>query len=101
MRKLGFTRAAGNAHRQQLYEGIDVGAGTVGLITYMRTDSVNLANEAVDELRDFVTSKYGPDQIPKSPRTFKTTAKNAQEAHEAIPPDIVSDDPGRNQVAPE
>jgi DNA topoisomerase-1 len=86
VRKLGFTAQRAMRTAQQLYEGIDVGAGTVGLITYMRTDSVNLANEAVDELRDFVTSKYGPNQIPKSPRTFKTTAKNAQEAHEAIRP---------------
>ncbi len=86
VRKLGFTAQRAMRTAQQLYEGIDVGDGTVGLITYMRTDSVNLAQEAVAELREFVTARYGANQIPKTPRTFKTTSKNAQEAHEAIRP---------------
>lgn len=86
VRKLGFSAQRTMRTAQQLYEGIDTGAGTVGLITYMRTDSVTLANEAIDEIRDFVTSKYGKDNIPSKPRVFKTKAKNAQEAHEAIRP---------------
>jgi DNA topoisomerase-1 len=71
---------------QQLYEGVDIGGGAVGLITYMRTDSVNLADEALTEVRAFIADTYGFDQLPKQPRTFKTKAKNAQEAHEAIRP---------------
>ena len=71
---------------QQLYEGVEIGTGSTGLITYMRTDSLNLAREALDELRHFVVEKYGKDQIPKTPRIFKTKSKNAQEAHEAIRP---------------
>ncbi len=86
VRKLGFTAQRAMRTAQQLYEGIDVGEGTVGLITYMRTDSINLAQEAIGELRDFIGEKYGADRVPKSPRTFKTSAKNAQEAHEAIRP---------------
>lgn len=86
VRKLGFTAQRAMRTAQQLYEGIDIGEGNVGLITYMRTDSLNLAQEAVSELRDFINEKYGPDETPKSPRTFKTSSKNAQEAHEAIRP---------------
>ncbi|MGR8920724.1 MAG: DNA topoisomerase I [Gammaproteobacteria bacterium] len=86
VRKLGFTARRAMSVAQQLYEGIDVGEGTVGLITYMRTDSLNLAQEAVDELRGFVSENFGKDQVPKSPRAFKTKSKNAQEAHEAIRP---------------
>ncbi len=85
-RKLGFTAQRTMRIAQQLYEGVDIGSGAVGLITYMRTDSVNLADEAIAELRDFIGDKYGADQVPKTPRQFKTKAKNAQEAHEAIRP---------------
>ena len=85
-RKLGFTAQRTMRIAQQLYEGVDIGSGAVGLITYMRTDSVNLADEAIAELRGFISEKYGPDQVPKAPRQFKTKAKNAQEAHEAIRP---------------
>ena len=85
-RKLGFTAQRTMRIAQQLYEGVDIGSGAVGLITYMRTDSVNLADEAIAELRGFIAEKYGPDQVPKTPRQFKTKAKNAQEAHEAIRP---------------
>ncbi|MCU7828453.1 MAG: type I DNA topoisomerase [Candidatus Thiodiazotropha sp. (ex Myrtea sp. 'scaly one' KF741663)] len=88
-RKLGFTTQRTMRTAQQLYEGMDVGQGTVGLITYMRTDSVNLADEAIGEIRDFITDKYGNDQIPPEVRRFKTKAKNAQEAHEAIRPTSV------------
>ena len=85
-RKLGFTTNRTMRVAQQLYEGVDIGNGAVGLITYMRTDSVTLANEAVDEIRAYIGEKYGKDQVPDKPRVFKTKSKNAQEAHEAIRP---------------
>ena len=85
-RKLGFTAQRTMRVAQQLYEGIDTGSGAEGLITYMRTDSVTLANEALDEIRAYIGEHYGNDQVPKSPRVFKTKSKNAQEAHEAIRP---------------
>ncbi|MFQ5488786.1 MAG: type I DNA topoisomerase, partial [Gammaproteobacteria bacterium] len=85
-RKLGFTAQRTMRTAQQLYEGIDTGDGAVGLITYMRTDSVNLAQEAVQEIRDFVAQRYGKEKVPKQPRVYKTKSKNAQEAHEAIRP---------------
>jgi len=85
-RKLGFSTKRTMTVAQQLYEGIDIGDGAVGLITYMRTDSVTLANEAVEELRQLIGDRYGPEKLPKHPHQFKTKAKNAQEAHEAIRP---------------
>ncbi len=85
-RKLGFTAQRTMRTAQQLYEGIDTGAGAVGLITYMRTDSVHLADEAVNELRAFISARFGEENLPQQPRHFKTKAKNAQEAHEAIRP---------------
>jgi DNA topoisomerase-1 len=88
-RKLGFTAQRTMRVAQQLYEGIDTGSGAVGLITYMRTDSVNLANEAIAEVRDFIAERYGKDKLPTKPRIFKTSTKNAQEAHEAIRPTSV------------
>jgi DNA topoisomerase-1 len=90
IRKLGFTAQRAMRTAQQLYEGIDVGEGAVGLITYMRTDSVNLAQEAVDEMRTFIASRYGKNALPSEPRVFKTKSKNAQEAHEAIRPTSVT-----------
>jgi DNA topoisomerase-1 len=92
-RKLGFTAQRTMRIAQQLYEGVDIGGGAVGLITYMRTDSVNLAQEAIGEIRDFIGQRFGADQVPKSPRMFKTKAKNAQEAHEAIRPSSVGRQP--------
>ena len=83
-RKLGFTTQRTMRTAQQLYEGIDTGSGAVGLITYMRTDSVNLAEEALTELREFIAERFGADQLPPEVRHFKTKSKNAQEAHEAI-----------------
>jgi len=83
-RKLGFTTQRTMRIAQQLYEGIDTGDGSVGLITYMRTDSVTLAQEALDDIRATIAERYGKENVPKEPRTFKTKAKNAQEAHEAI-----------------
>jgi len=85
-RKLGFTTKRTMMVAQQLYEGIDIGGETAGLITYMRTDSVNLSVEAVQEIRTLIAENYGADNVPKEPRLFKTKSKNAQEAHEAIRP---------------
>ncbi|HDO8003211.1 type I DNA topoisomerase [Legionella pneumophila serogroup 1] len=92
-RKLGFTARKTMMVAQQLYEGIDIGTGTVGLITYMRTDSVNLAKEAIDEIRDYITQRYKGDNCPNSPRIYKTKSKNAQEAHEAIRPTSIKRTP--------
>lgn len=85
-RKLGFTAQRTMRIAQQLYEGIEIGTGTVGLITYMRTDSVNLAAEAVNDIRGLISKRYGAENVPADPRLFKTKSKNAQEAHEAIRP---------------
>ncbi|HET8551217.1 MAG TPA: type I DNA topoisomerase, partial [Gammaproteobacteria bacterium] len=92
-RKLGFTAQRTMRTAQQLYEGIDTGEGAIGLITYMRTDSVNLANEALDDIRELIATRYGKDQLPKQPRRYKTKAKNAQEAHEAIRPTSAGREP--------
>lgn len=88
-RKLGFTAHRTMRTAQQLYEGMDTGSGAVGLISYMRTDSVNLANEAIAEIRHLIAERYGKNNVPDEPRTYKTKAKNAQEAHEAIRPTSV------------
>ncbi|MEZ5537237.1 MAG: DNA topoisomerase I [Thiolinea sp.] len=86
VRKLRFSSQRAMRTAQQLYEGIDLGAGPVGLITYMRTDSVTLAAEAVTELRELIEQRYGADKVPESPRQYKNKSKNAQEAHEAVRP---------------
>jgi DNA topoisomerase-1 len=88
-RKLGFTTKRTMMVAQQLYEGIDLGGETVGLISYMRTDSVNLAAEAIADIRALIAEKYGAENVPKQVREFKTKSKNAQEAHEAIRPTSV------------
>jgi len=98
-RKLGFTARKTMMVAQQLYEGIDIGTGTVGLISYMRTDSVNLSGEAITEIREFITQRYGADNCPKEPRLYKTKSKNAQEAHEAIRPTSVKRTPEMVQSA--
>ena len=85
-RKLGFGAQKTMRTAQRLYEGLDVGEGAEGLISYMRTDSVSLAAEAVNEIRETIVARYGPDNLSDEPRTFKTKSKNAQEAHEAIRP---------------
>ncbi|MEY3182322.1 MAG: hypothetical protein RLZ35_307 [Pseudomonadota bacterium] len=90
VRKLGFTAQRTMRVAQQLYEGIDFGEGATGLITYMRTDSVNLSEDALTELRTLIEDKYGKASLPDVPRLFKTRAKNAQEAHEAIRPTMPS-----------
>ena len=86
VRKLRFSTQRTMRAAQQLYEGIDLGNGPVGLITYMRTDSVNLANEAIGELRELIVQRYGATKLPDTPNFYKTKSKNAQEAHEAIRP---------------
>ena len=87
-RKLGFSAQRTMQVAQQLYEGIDTGEGAAGLITYMRTDSLNLAQSAIDEIRSLIASRYGKDHVPDEARVYKTKAKNAQEAHEAIRPTL-------------
>ncbi|GAB7563729.1 hypothetical protein LG202_17680 [Methylobacillus methanolivorans] len=93
VRKLGFTTSRTMRVAQQLYEGIDIGSGTVGLITYMRTDSFSLAAEAVMQIRDYIKKNFAADYLPKSPIMYKTKAKNAQEAHEAIRPTDITRTP--------
>lgn len=85
-RKLGFSAQRTMRIAQQLYEGISIAEGEIGLITYMRTDSVNLAKEALTDIRKAITEKYGKDFLPEAIRYYKTKSKNAQEAHEAIRP---------------
>ncbi|MGI9261731.1 MAG: type I DNA topoisomerase, partial [Woeseiaceae bacterium] len=89
-RKLGFNTQWTMRVAQKLYEGIELpDEGNVGLISYMRTDSVTLAAVALDEIREVIAERYGAENVPESPREFKTKAKNAQEAHEAIRPTSV------------
>jgi DNA topoisomerase-1 len=85
-RKLSFSAQKTMMVAQRLYEGIEIGDGAVGLITYMRTDSVTVAGEALEELREVIASRYGDENLPESARQYTTKAKNAQEAHEAIRP---------------
>jgi len=92
-RKLGFGAQRTMRTAQRLYEGIDVGAGQVGLITYMRTDSVSLSNDSLNEIREFITEKFGAQNVPETPRAYKTKSKNAQEAHEAIRPTSANNEP--------
>ena len=93
VRKLGFSAQKTMRTAQQLYEGIDIGSGEIGLITYMRTDSNNLSVEAVAEIRDFIVEKYGSNFLPAEIKLYKTKSKNAQEAHEAIRPTSVLNQP--------
>jgi DNA topoisomerase I len=89
-RKLGFSAQRTMRIAQQLYEGVDTGEGNVGLITYMRTDSVSLAAEAVKEIREVIAKLYGAEAVAEEVRVYKTKSKNAQEAHEAIRPTSAS-----------
>lgn len=93
-RKLGFNTQRTMRTAQRLYEGIELpGEGNVGLISYMRTDSVTLAQSALEEIRETIAERYGAANVPESPREFKTKSKNAQEAHEAVRPTSVTRDP--------
>ncbi|MDR1523131.1 MAG: type I DNA topoisomerase [Endomicrobium sp.] len=85
-RRLGFSASKTMMIAQKLYEGINIGNSQVGLITYMRTDSLNIAKGAQEETLKFIESEYGNKFLPKSPRIYKTKSKGAQEAHEAIRP---------------
>jgi len=89
-RKLGFAPAHTMRIAQRLYEGIDIGGETTGLITYMRTDGVQIANEAITQARKVIGEDYGNAYVPDSPRQYQAKAKNAQEAHEAIRPTDLS-----------
>jgi DNA topoisomerase-1 len=90
VRKLGFTAERAMRTAQQLYEGIDTGKGTVGLITYMRTDSVNLSAEAITDIRKYIGKTFSAEYLPQDAVVYRSKAKNAQEAHEAIRPTDVA-----------
>ncbi|MCQ8242404.1 type I DNA topoisomerase [Rhizosaccharibacter radicis] len=92
-RKLGMGAQATMRAAQQLYEGIELGGETVGLITYMRTDGVQMAREAIDAIRGHIDESFGRDYLPGAPREYSTKAKNAQEAHEAVRPTDVARTP--------
>ena len=93
-RKLGFSASQTMRTAQRLYEGIEVGGETFGLITYMRTDSVTMSAGAVSACRELIAIAYGPQYVPDTPNVYKSKAKNAQEAHEAIRPTDVTGRPG-------
>ena len=94
-RKLGFSAQQTMRLAQQLYEGVEIGGEAVGLITYMRTDGVQMAGEAIAAIRDHVRATFGADYVPARPREYQTKAKNAQEAHEAIRPTDITLTPER------
>ena len=97
--RLGFSAKKTMTLAQRLYEGVDLGEdGTTGVITYMRTDSVRLAPEAVEAVRGYIGKVYGKDHLPETPNVYKTKQKQAQEAHEAVRP--VSTDFPPEKVAP-
>ncbi|MFN3522806.1 MAG: type I DNA topoisomerase [Phenylobacterium sp.] len=100
-RKLGFSAQRTMQAAQKLYEGVDIGGETVGLITYMRTDGVQAAPEAIDEARQVIAGLYGKDYVPDGARIYKTKAKNAQEAHEAIRPTSLARNPGSLRLDPD
>ena len=100
-RKLGFSAQRTMQAAQKLYEGVDIGGETVGLITYMRTDGVQAAPEAIDEARTVIAGRYGKEYVPESARIYKTKAKNAQEAHEAIRPTSLQRNPGSLRLDPD
>ncbi|MCL4136067.1 UNVERIFIED_CONTAM: hypothetical protein GTU68_058889, partial [Idotea baltica] len=92
-RKLGFSASRTMQVAQRLYEGVDIGGETTGLITYMRTDGVDMAPEAVAEVRSQIGSEFGGNYLPEVPRKYFTKAKNTQEAHEAVRPTALSRHP--------
>lgn len=100
-RKLGFSAQRTMQAAQKLYEGIDIGGETVGLITYMRTDGVSIAPEGIADARDVIGNVYGADYVPDAPRVYKSKAKNAQEAHEAIRPTSMRRNPGSLRLDPD
>jgi DNA topoisomerase-1 len=100
-RKLGFSAQRTMQAAQKLYEGVDIGGETVGLITYMRTDGVQSAPEALTEAREVIAGLYGAPYVPESARHYRTKAKNAQEAHEAIRPTSLARNPGQMRLDPD
>ena len=94
-RKLGLSAQQTMRTAQQLYEGVEIGGETVGLITYMRTDGVQLAREAVDAIRAQINADFGPNYVPVAPREYISKSKSAQEAHEAIRPTDAALTPAR------
>ena len=94
-RKLRFSAQKTMRTAQTLYEGIEINGETEGLITYMRTDSVTLSNDALADIRRQITAQFGQDYLPENPNFYKTKSKNAQEAHEAIRPTSASLVPGK------
>ena len=93
VRKLGMTTDRAMRTAQQLYEGINIGSSVTGLITYMRTDSVNLAREAIDDIRHYIQGNFSTDYLPAAAVYFRNKSKNAQEAHEAVRPTAISRTP--------
>jgi DNA topoisomerase-1 len=93
VRKLGLTARSTMSAAQQLYEGIGIGGSIEGLITYMRTDSMALSGEAINDIRKYVSTNFSADYLPAKPVVYKTKSKNAQEAHEAIRPTSISRTP--------
>ncbi|HEY5218074.1 MAG TPA: type I DNA topoisomerase, partial [Pseudolabrys sp.] len=85
-RKLGFAPAIAMRLAQRLYEGVEIDGETTGLITYMRTDGIDIAPEAISEIRSMIGKNFGKQYVPGSPRTYQNKSKNAQEAHEAVRP---------------
>src|ERR1700752_1797840 len=85
-RKLGLSASRTMQIAQRLYEGIDLAGETVGLITYMRTDGVAISGEAIAAARRLIGDEFGPRYVPDQPRVYRSPAKKAQEAHEAIRP---------------
>src|SRR5258707_372958 len=85
-RKLGFAPAIAMRLAQRLYEGVEIDGETTGLITYMRTDGIDIAPEAITDIRTMIGKNYGKEYVPGSPRTYQNKSKNAQEAHEAVRP---------------
>lgn len=103
-RKLGYTAQRTMAVAQQLYEGLNIGeGGPVGLITYMRTDSVRVADVALDQARGYIVRRFGGDFVPPRPRVYTTRTRGAQEAHEAIRPTLIAREPEaiRTHLSPE
>ncbi len=92
-RKLGFSASRTMQIAQKLYEGISIGGESTGLITYMRTDGVQLSAEAVEHMRHYITKNYGGKYLPQAPLVYKSKAKNAQEAHEAVRPTDITRTP--------
>jgi len=100
-RKLGFSAQRTMQAAQKLYEGVDIGGETVGLITYMRTDGVSVEPEGIAEARSVIGNVYGETYVPETPRYYKAKAKNAQEAHEAIRPTSLKRNPGSLRLEPD